>query len=119
MPQSPDEEIPRTRAVDDWVPWLAGLLQLIAAVGWLCAWMVVVFRKCWSVQCFPRRRSTRGLAVFVFAWLYQFKFGRDDLRLAVVLCGGLVPLSSPHQGKSEAAAAPHLPAVLARTITCG
>lgn len=31
------------RPVDDWVPWLAGLLQLIAAVGWLLAWIAGPF----------------------------------------------------------------------------
>ena len=35
MPKSNTEELPQIRAVDDWAPWVAGLLQLIAAVGWV------------------------------------------------------------------------------------
>lgn len=64
MLDTPTEETTQIRAVDDWVPWLAGLLQLIAAVGWVGAWFAGVFALTGLENIFPQKN-----------WQYWFEFG--------------------------------------------
>jgi hypothetical protein len=80
MPQSPTEERPKIRAVDDWVPWLAGLLQLIAAVGWLLAWLIVAFANGGLVNAFPEGEARES-------WQYLFWFGYININSAATIFG--------------------------------
>jgi hypothetical protein len=80
MPKSNTEELPQIRAVDDWVPWLAGLLQLIAAVGWLCAWIVVASVNAGLVNAFPEGEAQES-------WQYSFWFGFFNIDSVAVIFG--------------------------------
>lgn len=66
--------------MDDWVPWLAGFLQLLAAVGWLCAWIVFVSASAGLINAFPEGEAREG-------WQYSFWLGFININSVAAIFG--------------------------------
>lgn len=98
MHRSSAKPRPQIRPVDDWVPWLAGLLQLIGAVGWLLAWIVGPFALGGAAS--TGKTTTWEFVViavnfavvifgwplcFAFAWIHYVRSGKRNRKRLLLI----------------------------------